>query len=125
MTTPDTGAGTEPSSSTEGGLTTSGIRGGHSISINMEALRALYPAMRHHPAVLAALDAKAAEMAAEANALATEDGAEYRTTLVADWPDSSRARANIWTGNNAARLDEAKNSTLLKVLAHHGGEASE
>jgi hypothetical protein len=64
-------------------------------------------------------------MAADANSRAIQKGAIYAVTDVEDWPDSKRARANVWSSNFAAMIDDAKNSTLFKTLAHFGGTATQ
>lgn len=94
---------------------------GNTLVFNDGAVKELLVDIRHAPAVIGMLDAKAQGMAAAANSYATVPGADYEVTVVSAWPGSSRARANVWTANAAAARDEAQNSTLLKVLASFGG----
>jgi hypothetical protein len=93
------------------------------LSIDPAGFATICKAILHAPPVVAAVAAKAEEMCATANGMAVEAGAVYAVTVVADWPDSSRARANVWTSNYAARKDEAAHATLLKTLAQSGGSA--
>lgn len=104
MTTPDAGEGFGGGSISFGDV---------ELVLNPDAIKV----MLHSGGVIAAVAGKAEAMAAVANSSAIEPGADYAVTVVSAWPGSSRARANVWTRNHAARLDEAKHATLLKALA--------
>jgi hypothetical protein len=121
---PAAGQGAEPGGEAAGpgGVD---VGGGSSFVIDQAGFAAICKALLHDPAVVGMLAAQAQEMCDEANASATVKGAAYAVTVVADWPDSSRARANVWTSNIAAMADDARNSTLLKVLARAGGSAGQ
>jgi hypothetical protein len=101
------------------------FRDGSSMVIDREAFSGFARGLLHSPAVVAVLSDKVNAMADYANQLAVQKGAEYAVTIVDNWPDSKRARANVWSSNFAAMLDDAKNATLLKTLAHFGGTASQ
>jgi hypothetical protein len=98
-----------------------GFGGGNSFVMNKENFAAICKTVLHDPAVVALLAAKANQMCEEAIQLAVTKNAVYAVTVVSDWPDSSRARANVWSSNLQAMIDDAHNSTLLKVLATAGG----
>jgi|SRR5215472_9853833 len=101
------------------------FRDGSSMVIDKEQFGVFARAALHSPAVVAALTEQVTAMAEFANTLAVEKGAEYAVTIVDAWPDSKRARANVWSSNHAAMLDDAKHATLLKTLAHFGGTATQ
>jgi hypothetical protein len=101
------------------------FRDGSSMTIDKAALGAIAQKIFHGPEVVAALTDKVNQMCDYANSLAVQKGAEYAVTIVDDWPDSRRARANVWSSNFAAMLDDAHNATLLKTLAHFGGSAAQ
>ena len=101
------------------------FRDGSQMVINRAAFSAFAVGVLHSPGVVAALADQVQQMADHANSTAQQKGAEYAVTVVEDWPDSKRARANVWTANFAAMLDDAKHSTLLKTLAHFGGTATQ
>jgi hypothetical protein len=101
------------------------FRDGNSMVIYKAAFGDFARGALHSPQVVAVLAAKCEQMANWANANAQQNGAQYAVTVVADWPGSRRARANVWTSNFAAILDEAKYSTLLKTIAHFGGTANQ
>lgn len=79
---------------------------------NEEAKRKLL----HHPAVVAAITAKAEQMARYANNLSITEDAEYGVT-VQNNPETTRARARVRPMNYEAMVDDAYHSTLLKTLA--------
>ena len=126
MSAPLAGGGAEPADddtdSPSGGHT---FRDGSQMVINRAAFSAFAVGVLHSPGVVAALADQVQQMADHANSTAQQKGAEYAVTVVEDWPDSKRARANVWTANFAAMLDDAKHSTLLKTLAHFGGTATQ
>lgn len=101
------------------------FRDGSTMVVDKEAFGVIAREVLHSPAVIAALTDKVNQMADYANSLAVQKDAEYAVTIVEAWPDSKRARANVWSSNFAAMLDDAKNSTLLKTLAHFGGTATQ
>jgi len=90
------------------------FRDGSQMVIDKAAFSAFAVGLLHSP-----------EVADHANSIAQQKGADYAVTVVEDWPDSKRARANVWTANFAAMLDDAKHSTLFKTLAHFGGTATQ
>lgn len=122
---PAAGQGTAEPSGEDAGVGAVNFRGGNSFTINKENFSAMCKQLLHDPAVVAVLAAQAQEMCDEANQLAVTKNAVYAVTVVSDWPDSSRARANVWSSNFAAMIDDAHNSTLLKVLARAGGRAAQ
>jgi hypothetical protein len=101
------------------------FRDGSTMVVDKEAFGVIARGLLHSPAVVAALTDKVQQMADHANSIAQQPGADYAVTIVSDWPDSKRARANVWTSNHAAMLDDAKHSTLFKTLAHFGGTATQ
>ena len=101
------------------------FRDGSQMVINRAAFSAFAVGVLHSPGVVAALADQVQQMADHANSTAQQKGAEYAVTVVEDWPDSKRARANVWTANFAAMLDDAKHSTLFKTVAHFGGTANQ
>ena len=101
------------------------FRDGSQMVINRAAFSAFAVGVLHSPGVVAALADQVQQMADHANSIAQQKGADYAVTVVEDWPDSKRARANVWTANFAAMLDDAKHSTLFKTLAHFGGTATQ
>ena len=126
VSAPLAGGGAEPADddtdSPSGGHT---FRDGSQMVINRAAFSAFAVGVLHSPGVVAALADQVQQMADHANSTAQQKGAEYAVTVVEDWPDSKRARANVWTANFAAMLDDAKHSTLFKTLAHFGGTATQ
>ena len=126
MTEPLAGGGADdPGTDTDAPAGAHTFRDGSEMVIDKAAFSAFAIKALHAPAVVAALDAKVQEMAADANSRAIQKGAIYAVTDVEDWPDSKRARANVWSSNFAAMIDDAKNSTLFKTLAHFGGTATQ
>ena len=125
MTSPLVGGVPDPGDTDDapsGGHT---FRDGSSMVIDKAAFSAFAIGVLHSDAVIAALTDQVQQMADHANQAAQQKGAEYAVTVVSDWPDSKRARANVWSSNHAAMLDDAKYSTLLKTLAHFGGTATQ
>ena len=101
------------------------FRDGSQMVIDKAAFSAFAIGLLHSPEVVAALADQVQQMADHANSIAQQKGADYAVTVVSDWPDSKRARANVWTANFAAMLDDAKHSTLFKTVAHFGGTANQ
>jgi hypothetical protein len=126
MTEPLAGGGTEPDQDdTDSPAGAHTFRDGSTMVIDKAAFSTFAVGVLHSPAVIAALTDQVQKMADDANQRAEQPGAEYAVTIVSEWPDSKRARANVWSSNWAAILDDAKHATLLKTLAHFGGTATQ
>ena len=126
MTEPLAGGGADdPGTDTDAPAGAHTFRDGSEMVIDKAAFSAFAIQALHAPAVVAALADEVAQIADYANSIAVQKGAIYAVTEVQSWPDSKRARANVWSSNFAAMIDDAHNSTLFKALAHFGGTATQ
>jgi hypothetical protein len=94
------------------------LGGGASMTFNPAAFRSLL----HHPAVVAALQAKAQRIADTANDIKITEGAEYGVVLQND-PSYTRPRALVKpVGEDPIKaiVDDAAHSTLLKAMGQVG-----
>lgn len=93
------------------------LGGGFKLVISPDAFRTVM----HTPEITAQVQQRCQELAETATAMATVEGAEY-TYFVSNNPDNIRARGRVKPANDAARRDDAENSTLLKALASVGSD---
>lgn len=75
----------------------------------------------HSPEVTAQVDQRCEEITDVANSLAVKEGAEYYY-FVSNNPANIRARGRVKPANEAAKIDDDINSTLLKALASVGSD---
>lgn len=89
---------------------------GHGNHLDLDP--AMWQALLHDPAVVAAITDRANAMCAAANSMAVTPGAQYVVT-VQNRSNTTRARARVRPGGDdpyKAMVDDAVHSTLLKVM---------
>lgn len=93
------------------------LGGGMRLVIPPEAFRTIM----HTPEITSVTQERCEELADMANSLAVIEGAKY-TYSVSNNPENIRARGRVKPANEAAKRDDAENSTLLKALAAVGSD---
>jgi hypothetical protein len=93
------------------------LGGGVNLRINPEYFRMIM----HTPEITAMVDQRCEEITQEANSLAIKDGAEY-VYQVSNNTENIRARGRVKPGNEAAKIDDDENATLLHALATVGSD---
>jgi hypothetical protein len=93
------------------------LGGGIYLRINREWFRKLM----HTPEITAEVDRRCEAIATAANGIAVKEGAEY-VYQVSNNENNIRARGRVKPGNEAARIDDDLNSTLLKALGTVGSD---
>jgi hypothetical protein len=114
----------------------SDLAGGHHLEMSDEAFHALL----HHPAVVAAVEARSAQLTAAANSMVnldprtvkrlSVDGEDAYTYDIHDDPNDTRARGWVFPPGLLGLVDDAANATLWKAMMSpgmndpipHGGE---
>jgi hypothetical protein len=94
-----------------------GYEGGIVLRIHPDYFRMIM----HTPEITAMVDQRCEELATAANGIAVKEGAQY-VYQVSNNENNIRARGRVKPGNEAARIDDDLNSTLLKALASVGSD---